>query len=139
MRCGSLFSGVGGLDLGLARAGFTHEFFCESDPWRRSVLAHHWPGVPIYEDVHLVGSGMVERDERGDESGCERLEGRHDIDLLSLSARAAQGILRRAEKRGRTLPAHLEEALARVAGTTATRSTGGGALIPVRPRERRAG
>ena len=44
----------------------------------------------------------------------------------SLSARAAQGILRRAEKRGRTLPPHLEEALARVAGTTETRSTGGG-------------
>lgn len=44
----------------------------------------------------------------------------------SLSARAALGILRRAEKRGRTLPPHLEEALATVAGTTATRSTGGG-------------
>ena len=47
-------------------------------------------------------------------------------DRYSLSARAAQGILRRAEKRGRTLPAHLEEALATVAGMTATRSTGGG-------------
>ena len=44
----------------------------------------------------------------------------------SLSARAAQGILRRAKKRGRTLPPHLEEALATVAGTTATPSTGGG-------------
>lgn len=44
----------------------------------------------------------------------------------SLSARAARGILRRAEKRGRTLPAHLEEALATVAGMTETRSTGGG-------------
>jgi hypothetical protein len=32
-----------------------------------------------------------------------------------LSARAAQGILRRAEKRGRTLPTHLEAALAAVA------------------------
>lgn len=51
---GSLFSGVGGLDLGLAQAGWQHAFFCESDPWRRSVLAHHWPGVPIYEDVRAV-------------------------------------------------------------------------------------
>jgi DNA (cytosine-5)-methyltransferase 1 len=48
---GSLFSGVGGLDYGLHRAGFQHAFFCESDEWRRTVLAHHWPGVPIYEDV----------------------------------------------------------------------------------------
>ena len=51
MEVGSLFSGIGGLDLGLARAGFRHAFFCESDAWRRSVLAQHWPGVPIYEDV----------------------------------------------------------------------------------------
>jgi hypothetical protein len=38
----------------------------------------------------------------------------------SLSARAAQGILRRAEKRGRTLPAHLSQALDQVAQTTMT-------------------
>jgi hypothetical protein len=46
--------------------------------------------------------------------------------------------LRRADKRGRTLPAHLEEALARVAGTTETRLIGG-ALVPLRARERRTG
>jgi hypothetical protein len=34
----------------------------------------------------------------------------------SLSARAAQGILRRARNRGRTLPEHLAVALAAVAG-----------------------
>jgi DNA (cytosine-5)-methyltransferase 1 len=45
------------MDYGLARAGFTHAFFCESDEWRRRVLAHHWPGVPIYEDVREVASG----------------------------------------------------------------------------------
>lgn len=36
----------------------------------------------------------------------------------SLSARAARGILRRAEKRGRTLPSHLSAALEAVARTT---------------------
>lgn len=56
MNVGSLFSGIGGLDLGLARAGFRHAFFCESDAWRRDVLAHHWPGVPIYEDVREVNA-----------------------------------------------------------------------------------
>jgi DNA (cytosine-5)-methyltransferase 1 len=56
LNVGSLFSGIGGLDLGLARAGFRHAFLCESDPWRRSVLAHHFPGVPIYEDVRAIDS-----------------------------------------------------------------------------------
>jgi DNA (cytosine-5)-methyltransferase 1 len=54
VNAGSLFSGVGGLDLGLHRAGIRHAFFCESDPWRRTVLAAHWPGVPVYEDVRDV-------------------------------------------------------------------------------------
>jgi hypothetical protein len=38
----------------------------------------------------------------------------------SLSARAATGILRRAEKRGRVLPSHLSAALEAVARTTTT-------------------
>ena len=51
MRTISTFSGVGGLDLGLHRAGFQHVAFCEADPFRRKVLARHWPGVPIHDDV----------------------------------------------------------------------------------------
>ncbi len=43
------------MDYGLARAGFEHAFFCEWDEWRRGVLAEHWPGVPIYDDVRSVG------------------------------------------------------------------------------------
>jgi len=54
---GSLFSGIGGLDAGLDAAGLQHAFFCESDEWRRTVLAHHWPGVPIYDDVRDVAAG----------------------------------------------------------------------------------
>jgi hypothetical protein len=42
----------------------------------------------------------------------------------SLSARAAQGILRRAQKRGRTLPSHLSAALEQVAQTTTTDKQG---------------
>ena len=51
---GSLFSGIGGLDAGLRRAGWGHAFLCESDPYRRDALRVHFPGVPIYEDVREV-------------------------------------------------------------------------------------
>jgi DNA (cytosine-5)-methyltransferase 1 len=39
------------MDLGLYRAGFEHVAFCEADPYRREVLARHWPGVPVHDDV----------------------------------------------------------------------------------------
>lgn len=51
LRVGSLFSGAGLCDLGLSWAGFHHQWFCEVDPYCRSVLARHWPGIPVYDDV----------------------------------------------------------------------------------------
>jgi DNA (cytosine-5)-methyltransferase 1 len=87
---GSLFSGIGGLDLGLARAGFRHAFFCEADPYRRRVLARHWPGVPIYEDVRDVASRETrapQRERLGDHDGRDAGVGLNGVggglDLLS--------------------------------------------------------
>jgi DNA (cytosine-5)-methyltransferase 1 len=54
MTVGSLFSGIGGIDLGLERAGFRVIWQCESDPFARRVLAKHWPGIPCYQDVRLI-------------------------------------------------------------------------------------
>ncbi len=54
MNVGSLFSGIGGMDAGLARAGFQHSFLCEWDEWRRGVLRERFPGVPVYDDVRAV-------------------------------------------------------------------------------------
>ena len=47
----STFSGVGGLDLGLDRAGFQCAAQVEIDPDCRVILAEHWPGTPRFNDV----------------------------------------------------------------------------------------
>lgn len=52
MTIGSLFSGIGGLELGLERAGLGPVLWqCEIDPFCRAVLAKHWPNVTRFEDV----------------------------------------------------------------------------------------
>lgn len=51
MTYGSLFSGIGGLDLGFDRAGFTCLWQCEQNPFARRVLEQHWPNVEKHDDV----------------------------------------------------------------------------------------
>lgn len=51
MKVLGLFSGIGGFELGLQRAGFEIAAMCEIDPFCRAVLHKHWPGVPVAADV----------------------------------------------------------------------------------------
>lgn len=51
---GSLFAGIGGIDLGLERAGMTCAWQVENDPWCTEILAKHWPDVPRYGDIANV-------------------------------------------------------------------------------------
>lgn len=62
LTVGSLFSGIGGLELGLEMAGpFKTAWQAERDPFARSVLDQHWPGVPRFEDVRNVTAQSVPR------------------------------------------------------------------------------
>lgn len=48
---GSLFTGIGGFDLGFEKAGMICKWQCEIDKDANRVLELHWPGLDRYTDV----------------------------------------------------------------------------------------
>jgi DNA (cytosine-5)-methyltransferase 1 len=62
IHVGSLFSGIGGIELGLERTGgFRTVWFVEKDPYCQAVLGKHWPRIPIYGDIKQLDFNRVER------------------------------------------------------------------------------
>lgn len=59
MTVGSLFSGIGGFDLGFERAGFDITWQVEIDDYANRVLAKHWPHVARYRDVRECGAANL--------------------------------------------------------------------------------
>ena len=62
MKMGSLFSGIGGLDLGLERSipGLQTVWQVEKEEFCRSILERHWPNTKRYDDVRTVGAHNLE-------------------------------------------------------------------------------
>lgn len=60
LTVGSLFSGIGGFDLGFEQAGMKVVWQCEIDEKASRVLARHWPDVPNLKDVRLVNRDTAE-------------------------------------------------------------------------------
>lgn len=57
----SLFSGIGGFDLAMERAGINLVGMCEIDKHAQSVLRRHFPNVPLFDDVKNIGANTHER------------------------------------------------------------------------------
>lgn len=61
MKVGSLFSGIGGMDLAAEWAGMKVIWQCEIDPFCRRVLKKHWPEVELHGDIKEIKGTDIER------------------------------------------------------------------------------
>jgi DNA (cytosine-5)-methyltransferase 1 len=57
-----LFAGIGGFELAARWTGVVETVgLCEIDPWCQRVLAKHWPGVPIHDDITTLAGDALAR------------------------------------------------------------------------------
>lgn len=60
MKHGSLFSGIGGIDLGFEMAGIETAWTCEIDDWCNELLQKRFPNATHYRDVQKIGKDNLE-------------------------------------------------------------------------------
>lgn len=54
-----LFSGIGGMSVGLEKAGFKTVAFCDNDKRCHSILKKNWPEVPIFNEVSTLANKVL--------------------------------------------------------------------------------
>jgi DNA (cytosine-5)-methyltransferase 1 len=54
LRTVGLFAGIGGFELGLAKAGHEVAYLCEIDPAARAVLKKRFDGIEVKKDIRLI-------------------------------------------------------------------------------------
>jgi len=82
-KAASLFTGIGGFDIGLERAGFGITFQCEIDKFCKSILKRHWPHIPHYENIkELHAINIPQSDVWAGGFPCQ------DVSLARMGARA---------------------------------------------------
>lgn len=71
----SFFSGAGGLDLGMERAGIEHVFFCENNREARMTLTRNWPHAALAGDIMTLDAPTVRSLARIDNADIDVMAG----------------------------------------------------------------
>lgn len=89
MKVLSLFTGIGGLDLGFQHAGVETVLQVENDQWCQLILERHWPEVPRIADVRDCGPATIRAGGHVDPAGIDCVVGGFPCQDLSLAGRRA--------------------------------------------------
>lgn len=85
----SFFSGIGGLDLGFERAGWSTVTHSEIEPYASAVLAHHWPDVPNLGDIVALAAAARGGERRPDLAAATLWSGGFPCQDLSIAGKRA--------------------------------------------------
>jgi DNA (cytosine-5)-methyltransferase 1 len=101
MKTISLFSGIGGFEVGLTRAGHSIELSCEIDEGAKAVLEHHFD-VPVRPDVRKL-KGFPSADLIAAGFPCQDLsQAGRTVGIRGRNSRLVEEIFKRIPRRGST-------------------------------------